>query len=211
MFKTLFSILFAGFLSFAASAQTSDETKVGYADVDYILSKYPAAQKLTEHLQTLEADLVKNYQAKETEFKTKYEEFVKAEQAGTLLPALRDNTIRELQMLEENLNKFRGDIQKTLQDRRDVLSMPVFKSIGDAIDSVARDNGYTMILSSKAAGIALILSGDKNLDISDLVLKTLGVTPGATPPATSTTAQPAATTNKPATTKAPANPPAKKN
>ncbi len=193
MFKTLFSVVFASFMSIAAVAQTAEQ-KIGYVDVDYVLAQLPSAIQLTEHLKTLEADLVKNYQQKELEFKTKYDEFAKAEK--TMLPTLRDNTLRELQALQQNLQSFGADIEKTLKDREDVLSMPVFKSIGDAIAAIGEEQGYTLILNTKASGVSIILSADPNSNISDLVLKKLGVTPK--PPAPPTTAAPATKTTTPA-------------
>jgi outer membrane protein len=91
-------------------------------------------------------------------------------------------------MMEDNLMKFGQDIEKTLKEREEVLSMPIFKSIGEAIDAVAKENGYTLILSTKASGISIILSVDPSTNVSDLVLKKLGVTPGvAKTPAASTT------------------------
>jgi outer membrane protein len=205
MFKAPFLIAFAAFLSITTTAQTTASiSKVGYADVEYILAQLPAAIQLEEHLKTLEADLVKNYQKNEADFKAKYEEFAKAEKAGTLLPVIRENTIRELQMMEDNLMKFGQDIEKTLKDREEVLSMPIFKSIGEAIDAVAKENGYTLILSTKASGISIILSVDPNTNVSDLVLKKLGVTPGAAK-------TPAASTTPPANAKPATAAPPKKN
>jgi outer membrane protein len=205
MFKAPFLVVFAAFLSIAATAQTSATiSKVGYADVEYILAQLPSAIQLEQHLKTLEADLVKNYQKNEADFKAKYDEFAKAEKAGTLLPAIRDNTIRELQMMEDNLMKFGQDIEKTLKDREEVLSMPIFKSIGEAIDAVAKENGYTLILNTKASGIAIILSVDPGTNVSDLVLKKLGVTPGVAK-------TPAASTTPPANTKPTTATPPKKN
>lgn len=207
MFKTSFLLVLAAFLSFTATSQT--EQKIAYADVEYILTQLPAAKQLEEHLKTLENDLVKKYQENETQFKTKYEEFAKAEKAGTLLPALRDNTIRELQMMEENLRKFGNDIETTIKQREEVLSLPIFKSIGEAIDAVAKENGYTAILSTRANGISIVLYGEQNLNVSDLVLKKLGVTPGAvTTPAAATTTPPV---TKPTNTKPAAGTPPKKN
>jgi outer membrane protein len=201
MFKTLFSVAFASFLSFAAAAQTTDQ-KIGYVDVDYVIAQLPSAIQLSEHLKTLEADLVKNYQQKELEFKTKYDEFVKAEK--TMLPTLRENTVRELQALQQNLQAFGADIEKTLKDREDVLSVPIFNSIGEAIAAIGKEQGFTLILNTKAAGSPIILTGDPNSNISDLVLKKLGVTPK--PPAPATTGAPATKTPA-ATTKAPATKP----
>lgn len=202
MFKTSFLLVFAAFLSFTANAQT--EPKIGYADIEYIVAQMPAAKQLEEHLKTLEADLVKKYKENEAQFKTKYEEFAKAEKSGTMLPAIRDNTIRELQMMEENLVKFGEDIDKTLKQREEVLSLPIFQNIGEAIDAVAKENGYTAILSTRANGISIVLYGMPNLNVSDLVLKKLGVTPGAV-------TTPAASTTPPTTTKPAAATPPKKN
>ncbi len=201
MSKTAFLFILAGIFSFSASAQSP--TKIGYADIEYILSQLPAAKQLEEHLKTLEADLVKNLQQKQAELKTKYDEFVKTEK--TMLPALRENAAREIQMLEENLTKFQQDIQKTMQDRQDVLSRPIFQNIGNAIAEVGKENGFTLVLNPQIGGIDAILFANESMDISDLVLKKMGVTP--TPPAT-----PATTATQPATTKpAPTQPAPKKN
>lgn len=201
MSKIAFLFLFASIFSLAASAQSP--TKIGYADVEYILTQLPAAKQLEEHLKTLETDLVKNLQLKQAEFKTKYDEFVKTEK--TMLPALRENAARELQMLEENLTKFQQDIQKTLQDRQDVLSRPIFQNIGNAIAEVGKENGFTLVLNPQIGGIDAILFANESMDISDLVLKKMGVTP--TPPTT-----PATAASQPAATKpAPTQPAPKKN
>jgi outer membrane protein len=202
MFKTSFLLVFAAFLSFTVSAQT--ELKIGYADIEYILTQLPAAKQLEEHLATIEADLVKKYKENEAQFKTKYEEFAKAEKAGNMLPAIKENTVRELQMMQENLVKFGEDIEKTLKDREEVLSLPIFQNIGTAIDAVAKENGYTAILSTRANGISIVLYGAPNLNVSDLVLKKLGVTPGAV-------TTPAASTTTPANSKPAATTPPKKN
>ena len=65
---------------------------------------------------------------------------------------------------------------------------PVYKKVGKAIEDTPKKNGFTFILNQQIGGLDVILYGDEKMDISDLVLKKLGVTPK---PATATTpAQP---------------------
>jgi outer membrane protein len=54
---------------------------------------------------------------------------------------------------------------------------PVYKKVGKAIEDVAKENGYTFVLNQQIGGLDVILYGDEKNDVSDLVLKKLGVTP----------------------------------
>ena len=54
---------------------------------------------------------------------------------------------------------------------------PVYKKVGKGIEDVAKENGFTFILNQQIGGLDVILYGDDKMDISDLVLKKLGVTP----------------------------------
>jgi outer membrane protein len=62
----------------------------------------------------------------------------------------------------------------------------VYKKVGKAIEDTAKENGYTFILNQQIGGLDVILYGDETADVSDLVLKKLGVTVKAT---TTTTPQ----------------------
>ena len=55
------------------------------------------------------------------------------------------------------------------------------EKIQKAIDDVAKENDFTYILSSDGAmgQVPIILYGPDNLNVSDLVLKKMGVTPPA--------------------------------
>lgn len=68
---------------------------------------------------------------------------------------------------------------------------PVYTKVGKAIEDVAKENGYTFILNQQIGGLDVILYGDEKNDVSDLVLKKLGVTPkpAAQTPAAQTPAQ----------------------
>jgi outer membrane protein len=70
---------------------------------------------------------------------------------------------------------------------------PVQEKVGKAIEDVAKENGYSLVLNNQIQGLDVILYGDEKIDVSDLVLKKMGITPppaAQTPPATNTTTTP---------------------
>jgi outer membrane protein len=51
--------------------------------------------------------------------------------------------------------------------------------LAKAIDDVAKENGFTMIVTNQISGLDVVLYADDQSDISDLVLKKMGITPQA--------------------------------
>ncbi len=100
-----------------------------------------------------------------------------------MIDAVRANTERELVQMQQNIEKLQQDAQTTVQAKQTQLMDPVFKKVGKAIEDVAKENGFTFILSQQIGGLDVILYGDEKMDISDLVLKKLGVTPKPAAPA----------------------------
>jgi outer membrane protein len=187
MRKLVLLIVFAA-AAFASQAQTTT-TKVGYADVEYILSQMPEAKQIDTDLKSTQAQLKNQIETKAQEFQKKLADY--QANAGTMLDAVRVNTERELQQLQQNLEKLQQDAQTTLQNKQTQLFEPVYKKVGNAIAETAKENGYSFILSQQISGLDVILYGDDNLDVSDLVLKKLGVTPkpATTTPQTNTPKQ----------------------
>jgi outer membrane protein len=104
---------------------------------------------------------------------------------NTMLDAVRQNTERELRQMQENLDKLQQDAQTTIQNKNQQLLDPVFKKISKSIEDIAKENQFTLILSTQIGGQDVVLFGDEKLDVSDLVLKKMGITPkpaAATPP-----------------------------
>jgi outer membrane protein len=181
-FRKAFLLLFIG-CSFASHAQ-SPALKVGYADVDYILSQLPVMKQVETDIRSMETQYKNQVDGKTAELKKKYEDYMA--NGKNMLEAVRTNTERELQMMNENLEKLKQDAQTALQNKQMQLMQPVYKSVGDAITAVAKENEFTFILSQQISGLDVLLYSDEKFDISDLVLKKMGVTPK--PPATNNTA-----------------------
>jgi outer membrane protein len=80
------------------------------------------------------------------------------------------------------MQKFQQDAQSSYQKKQTDLMDPIYKKIGKAIEEVAKENAFTFIINPQLAnGGDILLFSDEKFNISDLVLKKLGVTP--VPPA----------------------------
>jgi outer membrane protein len=186
-------LVFAFALITAVSmAQTPAPVKVGYADVEYIFSQMPEAKTIETELQTLRTQLKKQYDTKMAEFKKKLDEY--NANAETVPLAVKQNSERELQQMQTNIQKFEEDSQAELQKRNTTLLGPVQEKVGKAIEDVAKENGYSLIMNNQISGLDVILYGDEKLDVSDLVLKKMGITP---PPAQTPAAGNTTTPKKP--------------
>jgi outer membrane protein len=182
--RTLLFLLVFGLVTVAANAQTTTTSKIGFADPDYILDQMPESKQIETELQSVQNQLKTQLENKQKEFQAKLADYQK--NFNTMLDAVKQNTERELQQLQQNLQKLQEDAQATIQNKQNQLLEPVLKKIGKAIEDVSKENGYTLVVSTRIGGLDVVLYGDDKVDISDLVLKKLGVTPkpAATTPAT---------------------------
>ena len=155
-------------------------------------------------LKSLETQLKTQIDAKYKKFQADLAEYQKAMQGGTLPDAVRANTERELQQQQQNIEKLQQDAQANLQNKQTQLMNPLTEKIGKAIEDTAKENGYTFVLSQQIGGLDVVLYADDNTEISDLVLKKMGITPkpaGAQTQGTTPTTPAPANTQKPATPK----------
>lgn len=188
--KKLVLVFAFALITAVSMAQTPAPIKIGYADVEYIFSQMPEAKTIETELQTLRTQLKKQYDNKMAEFKKKLDEY--NANAETVPLAVKQNSERELQQMQQNIQKFEEDSQTELQKRNTTLLTPVQQKVGKAIEDVAKENGYSLIMSNQINYTDVILYGDEKLDVSDLVLKKMGITPAPAPqtPAANNTTTP---------------------
>ena len=160
--------------AFTAAAQTTS-TKIGFADVDYIFSEMPEEKQIQTELQGVQTALKKQMDTKAAEFRQKLEDY--QQNMNNMLPAVKANTERELQQLQANLQQLQEDAQVTINQKQAQLMEPVYKKVSGAIEAVAKENGFNLILSGQLGGLDVVLYGEEKLDVSELVLKKMGVTP----------------------------------
>jgi outer membrane protein len=202
-----FVLLFVlGLITLATQAQTSAQ-KIGYVDIDYIFGQLPETKQIETEIKSLETQLKNQIDAKYKKFQADLQEYQKAVQAGNIPDAVRANTERELQQQQQNIEKLQQDAQVNLQNKQAQLMNPLTDKIGKAIEDVAKESGFTFVLTQQIGGLDVVLYADDQTHISDLVLKKMGVTPkpeqANTTPATKPNTTP--TTTAPTNTQKPAS------
>jgi outer membrane protein len=182
-------------ISFASFAQSNDQPlKIGYTNVEYILLQLPESKQIESQLKDHSTQLENQLKTKYSEYETKLQAYEKG--AATMDATIREDKEKELMGLNNSIQEFQRNAQMSLQQKEKSLVDPIITKIDKAIKDVAKENGYTYVISNQA-----LLAGPEDGDISPLVLKKLGVDPSKVqqtpePAAAKPAAKPAATPAK---------------
>ena len=173
------ALLTAGTLA-ATSAQAQAPLKIGYTDVQYVLSQMPESKQIESELKTYNTQLEAQLKSKYADYQAKGEAYQKG--AATMTDVVKADKEKELQGMQQSIQEFQQSAQQSLQQKQQVLLKPALDKLQKNIDLVADENGFTYVFNSDSGGSPLLLHAPKEGDISDLVLKKMGITPGAAAP-----------------------------
>lgn len=178
------NILIALFMIAVVAASASSQVKIAFVDSEVIIAQLPEAQDVKKKLEELQKQYVDTITVKENDikakadaFKAKYEDAQKQIEAGKLnadqIKALEGELgmmQEEVQALDQELSIYKQNVQKNLYDVQLELFKPVKEKITKAIENLAKELKYNMVLDK--ASDALIY-GDKEIDITFKVLDKL--------------------------------------
>ena len=146
------------------------QSKVGTVDSEYIIKLMPETLIVAKMSKTYGAKLDSSFSIKLKEYQTKVDAFKKNEK--TMEEAAKIADYKELTEIEADIKKYQLNGNKLMQFKTDELMRPLYKKLSEAIQSVAKAENYTQILTISGNELAYI---DSNFDITELVLKNLGV------------------------------------
>lgn len=171
-------------LLFACVLAANAQVKLAFVDSEVIINQLPEAQEVKKKLEDMQKLYVDTITAVENDiktkadaFKTKYEDAQKQIEAGKLtadqiksLEGELSKMQEEVQGLDQQLAAYKQSVQKVLYDAQVDLFKPVKEKITKAIEALAKELKYNMVLDK--ASDALIY-GDKDIDITFKVLDKL--------------------------------------
>ncbi len=177
--KIILSAIAVLCFGFVATAQ---ELKIGYTNVEYIMSLMPEMEQIDADVTDYCAQLDQQIQTKIQDFQQKGAAYQQA--ASTMTDEARSQKEQELGKLRQDIEKFQQDVQASYSRKLQELLEPVQTKVYNAINAVAAENNYTHVLSESAGQAGPILLYTKDDDpFTNLVLAKLGVTPPAEPAA----------------------------
>ncbi len=165
--KKILFLAIAVFFVWQANAQS---LKIAHFDVNYVLPLLPKFKKAEDDMKLYTKQIKDEAESKQKEFEAKYK--VYQESAKTWDPAILKVKQEELQSLERQIGEFEQKAQEDVQGKQGELLSPIYEEIEKTVKEVAVAGGYTHVFRTETAAY-----GTKTSNLSDAVLKKLGVTP----------------------------------
>jgi len=142
---------------------TAQQLRVGYVDMKQVLDNAPQVLAGREKL-----DLEFRPRNETIEFQERQAQAMDDRlQLGDLTEDARIRLDRELREMRRNVNRQKEDLRDELSFRRTEEVQKLEDQINQAVEEIARDNGYDLILSSP------VVYADPSLDITQLILDQL--------------------------------------
>ncbi|HJW31210.1 MAG TPA: OmpH family outer membrane protein [Saprospiraceae bacterium] len=148
--------------------------KFGYVDSGAILESLPKVKEAESNLDALNKQLQAKGQKMMEDFQAKYEELQRRVQAGDITPKDQETQSAALEEQRQKIVQYDQDMQSQLADKRDTLLAPILKEVKTAIQTVAKDNGYTYVFDG-SPGVGVLLYADETTNLTALVKEKLGV------------------------------------
>ncbi len=148
-------------------------------DVVNAMPEFKTAQTELEALYTQYKNSLDEMQK---EIVAKYEKFQK--EAEGMLPTIRERRAQEIEDMQARYQQALQETEKAMSDAQTSKMQPISTKLQDAVNAVAREGGYVYIVDKTAASnIGFFINEALNEDVTNLVLKKLGITATAAPAA----------------------------
>ena len=164
--QVLSVILFSFMLVTAANAQQT----IAFVETESIIPNMPDYKAAQSELEAYGKQLQKQLELKDTEMKTYYSETMQKVQAGTMTPVQQKEAEKKLTKMQDDLQKGALDADQKLAKKEADLTAPLYEKYNNALEAVAKANGYTYILDKK-----LILQANGGIDATAKVKAELGL------------------------------------
>ncbi len=150
-------------LLLVAGPAAAQQLRIGYVDMKVVLDRAPQVLAGRDQL-----DLEFRPRNDAIEFQEKQMKIMQERlQKGDIAEAARTRLERELRETRRNINRQKEDLRDELSFRRTEEVQKLEEQINQAVERIAHDNGYDLILSSP------VIYADPSLDITQLILDQL--------------------------------------
>ena len=169
-------IFFAAFLFIFSSGLSAQKTV--YVDSDYILSNVPEYKAAQKQLEGIAAEWQKEIETRLAEIDQLYKTFQieKILLSEEMRIKREDENLKKEKAVKE-LQKKRFGPQGDFFKKQEELIRPIQDKVFNAISSLSEEKNYSMVFDK--AGSTTMMYGNKKFDISNEVIREMGLVPGA--------------------------------
>lgn len=170
MKKLFVSVLVIASCAFLSAGYGQTNAKLGYIDSNELLDLMPGKDSIQTALQVYQKTLEDQLQAMYAEYQTKVQDY--QANSKTMSDIIRQTKEKELADLETRIQTFQQQADTDLQSKQSELLQPLLDKAKNAINTVAKENGYTYIFD---VGTGAFLYYEKGDNILPLVKAKLGL------------------------------------
>ena len=173
--KKLFILVAALFTIGTVSAQ-----KFARINVQEVVMAMPEFDEAQKNLEAFGKDLNEQMEQIQVEFNNKLADFQKNQ--ATMAASVKQMRQQELEQLQQRFSEFQQIAQQDFQKKQAELIEPVQKKAQEAVNKVAKANGYIVVFDISVPSLAYIDEAQTS-DIAPLVKKELGIVATTATPA----------------------------
>ncbi len=126
----------------AQTTPASGLTKIGYTNVDYVISKLPESKLMQNQIEVTKAQLDKALGETYKEAQEKYEAYQK--NGAQMTDVIRADKEKELQNLQTRITEMQTNAQQSLQTKQQQLLEPILTKVNNAIQEVGKESGFPL-------------------------------------------------------------------
>lgn len=171
MKKTVLGII-AGVFAFIGT--TTAQQKIGQINSIEVLQAMPEFKLMQADIEKSKQTYTKALEGMYADYQKKQADLQEKSKDKSIPDAIVETLVQDLQQTQSRIQEFQGkadeDIQKLQQDKLKPINEKYVKAVKD----VASTNGYTYVLDIASGAMAYYTEGQN--DVTDLVMKKLGVT-----------------------------------
>lgn len=178
MKKTILGIIVA---VFALVGTTSAQQKIGHLNSVDVLQAMPEFKQMQADLQKQKETYSKALEGMYADYQKKQADLQEKSKDKSVPDAILETQVQDLQQTQQRIQDFESKVNDDLQKLQGEKLKPVNDKYMKAVKEVAAANGFAYVLDIASGGVAYYPEGQN--DVTDLVMKKLGITAAPQAPA----------------------------
>ncbi|WP_448697638.1 OmpH family outer membrane protein [Mucilaginibacter sp. AW1-3] len=157
MKKLLGVVLVATCLLFTANLAKAQQ-KIGYVNFNAVIDVMPDKAVIAKNMQDYQKTFADQYQLMQTELQTKGADYEKNK--ATWNDAIRTQKEAEITDIQNRMQTFSQKAQQSMEAHQNELAKPLFDKVKLAVQTVAKEKGYTYVFDSSQQIMVVYPDGD---------------------------------------------------
>ena len=159
---------------------TASAQKMARINLQEVVVAMPEFEEAQKNLELFGRDLQEQMEQIQVEFNNKMADYEKNQ--ATMAASIKQMKQQELQQLQQRFAEFQQIAQQDFQKKEAELLEPVQKKAQDAINKIAKANGYVAVFNTAVPSL-VYFDESQLVDIAPIVKKELGIVdkPAAAP------------------------------